>query len=233
MRNLLLFGLLVLLLVAAQYSSAQTVDDVIKKYVDSLGGVEKLRSLNTVRMEGAMDVGGNEVAMVLSRAHMKAFRQDISAGGMNGYQIFTTTKGWSYMPFQGQTSVTEMTEQQVKNANLDAQGALFDYKEKGNQVELQGKETLDGKTCHKIKATLKSGKVVTYYIDDASGHIYRTTSMQKTKDGEVEMSTTYSNYHANESGFVFAYTSETPQGEINFSKIETNVTLDEKLFMPN
>ena len=41
MRDLALFGLLIILLVAVQFASGQTVDDVIEKYEKARGGKDK------------------------------------------------------------------------------------------------------------------------------------------------------------------------------------------------
>lgn len=42
-----------------QFVHAQTADEVVDKYIASLGGKEKLMSLKTVKMEGGVRVCGN------------------------------------------------------------------------------------------------------------------------------------------------------------------------------
>lgn len=69
-----------------------------------------------------------------------------------------TTKGWNFLPFQGQATPAELTADQVKasQSQLDIQGPLLNYKEKGSQVELAGQEKVDGKDAYKIKLTNKA-----------------------------------------------------------------------------
>ena len=56
MKNLIIFGLFILTLVFAQFAQAQTADDVVNKYIDALGGKEKLSSLKSVRLSGSMNI---------------------------------------------------------------------------------------------------------------------------------------------------------------------------------
>ena len=60
MKNLIIFGIFILLLVFVQFAQAQTqtVEDVINKYVEVLGGKEKLLSLKTVKWQGNMKYTG-------------------------------------------------------------------------------------------------------------------------------------------------------------------------------
>ena len=141
------------LFVSLSVCNAQTVDEIVNKYVDSLGGAAKIQSIKTVRMEATMSMMGNDIGIVITNSHLVGSRVDISFNGQDGYTIVTPTKGWSYLPFQGQTEPTPMPEEQLKiqQTSLDLQGNLFNYKEKGNQLELQGKEKLDGFAACKRK----------------------------------------------------------------------------------
>lgn len=222
-------------LISVQTVTAQTVDEVVNKYVDALGGKEKLASLKTVRMEATMNANGADIDLTITKSQMVGQRIDIAVMGMNGYQIYTPTAGWSFMPFAGQTSPEAMKDDQVKSASsaLDLQGNLFNYKEKGHQVELLGKEKVDSFECYKLKATLKSGKVVTYFIDTKSNHIVKSISMQNINGEEKEATNGYSNYKATDNGFIFPYVGTSMQGEMNFTKIEANVPVDDKVFIAN
>jgi hypothetical protein len=138
------------------------------------------------------------------------------------------------MPFMGQSSPEAMKDEEVKTGAgmLDLQGPLFNYKEKGNQLELQGKENAENAECYKIKATLKSGRIITYFIDSKTYFIVKSVALQNVP-GEEEVINTYANYKANENGYIFPFTNTIARGEISFSKIESNVPVDEKIFTAN
>lgn len=215
--------------------NAQTIDEVVNKNIEALGGKDKLATLKTIRMEGSMNVMGNEVSIITTKSHQVGQRIDIAVMGMNGYQINTPTHGWSYMPFQGQSTPEAWTDDQLKGSSeqLDLQSAFLNYKEKGTQLELQGKETTEGVECYKIKATFKSGSVNTYYIDAKTNYLIKTSSIQKIQGEEKEQATVYSNYKKTPEGYTFAHTIVTTNGELNFEKIEVNKPVDEKLFSVN
>lgn len=221
------------LLISAQTLSAQSVDEIVNKYVEALGGKEKLSSLKTVRMEGAMNANGTDVDITITKAQLIGVRMDIAVMGMNGYQIITPTAGWSFMPFMGQTAPEAMKEEQVKSAvpSLDLQGNLFQYQEKGNKLELLGKENVGGAECYKLKETLKSGKTAIIFIDTKTNYIAKSVTTQNVNGEEKEVENNYSNYKPTANGFIFAYTNTTMQGEMNFSKIEANIPLDDKIFI--
>ena len=234
MKSLSISLLIATAIMSVQPIKAQTVDEVVSKYVDALGGKDKLSSLKTARMEGSINVSGTDVGVIVTKLQLVGQRNDISVMGQDGYQIYTPDKGWSFMPFMGQASPEALKDEEVKAgaAGLDLQGNLFNYKEKGTQVELLGKEKIDSAECYKVKATLKGGEIVTYFIDTKTNYIVKTVTTQNIS-GAIEVVNGYSNYKATDNGYIlpFSYTME--RGEIIYSKIEANVPVDEKIFTSN
>lgn len=228
-------GLLALTTLISVHSSikAQTADEVIDKYVAALGGKEKLATLKTVKMTGNLNVQGTDVGIVITAANGVGVRTDISVPGMGeGFQIMNAKKGWSFMPFQGQTEPAEVSADQVKSSQsqLDIQGALFNYKEKGSTVELAGKEAVNGADAYKIKLTSKDGKVSTLFIDAKTFYRVKSIAKTATPQGEVEMETTYSDFKKTDDGFVFPFSQTNNRGTIIFTAVETNKPVDEKIF---
>jgi hypothetical protein len=232
MKNLLIFGMFIICLVAAQFTFAQTTDEVVEKYVTALGGKEKLLALKTVKMVGSLSVQGADVTLTINRKHMVGARTDISVMGTENFQLTTPEKSWSYMPVQGQSSPEQLPEDSHKSSvgQLDLQGALVNYKEKGNTVEYKGKETVDDKECYKLAIVTKLGKSLTYFIDTKTDRMYKAVSKSTRNGEEVEIATTFSDYRQTKDGYWFAYTNVSPQGEISFSSIETNVPIEDSIF---
>ena len=157
-------ALAITLLASINTVNAQSVDDVIAKFNDAVGGKEKLMALNTLKMEGSLSTQGYDVGINVTVANAKGARTDISVPGMSdGFRIITPTKGWVYLPFQGQTEPEEMPEDQMKAqlSQLDLQTPLLDYAAKGHKVELLGKEKVENADCYKLKLT---------YIEWQSSH---------------------------------------------------------------
>ena len=219
--------------ISIQSIKAQTVDEVIDKYETALGGKEKLLSLKSVKMTGSISVQGFEVGVKVTIVDGVGSRNDISVPGMGeGFQVVNTKKGWDFMPFRGQASPEEISAEQLKSSQwlLDLQGLLVNYKQKGSQVELLGKENVSGTECFKLKLTSKMGNEYTLYID--TKNYYRIKSVTKTnsKNGEVEAEVTYGDYKKTADGYVFPYLQTIGEGSIVFSTIEINQPVDEKIF---
>jgi len=223
-------------LICLYSSKAQTVDEVIDNYVNSLGGKEKLMSLKSVKMTGNLNVQGYDVGVTVTIVQGVGSRNDISVPGMGeGFQVVNQTKGWNFMPFQGQTIPEEISQEQVISSQglLDLQGALFNYKEKGSQVELLGKETIGGAECYKLKLKTKSGKITTYFIDAKTWYRVKSISKMTTPNGEEDVETVYSDFKKTDEGYVFPFSQTNPRGIILYSSIETNKPVDEKIFTVN
>ena len=157
---------------------AQTADEIISKHITAIGGKEAWDKVNSIKMEGSLEVQGTEVSIVITKLQNKGMRQDITAMGMVGYKIVTQAYGTTFMPFQGQASAVPMTPEELKASQdqLDARGLLLDYKEKGHSVELAGKETINGIECFKLAAVLKSGKKESLFIDSRTYYVVRTVT---------------------------------------------------------
>ena len=217
--------------------NAQTVDEVVDKHIEAMGGKEKLSTLKSVRMETNLSVQGMEIPVVTTKVHNVGQRVDISAMGMEGYVINTPTAGSTFMPFMGQSAAEAMPEDQVKQGaeELDLQGALCNYKEKGHTVELVGKEAVDGTECFKIKLTTKGGITRTHFIDPKNYYVIRTIAKANVNGQEMEVTYNFGDFKKTEDGFVFPYTigGAFGQGDMTVTKIEVNKPVDEKIFKVN
>jgi hypothetical protein len=213
--------------------NAQTADEVIAKHLQAIGGKEKLLALKSSVSEATMSAQGADIAIKIYQTHNKAQRTNINVMNMDNYIIQTVTEGWSYMPIQGQTKPEAMPAEVVKeNVDfLDLQSPLLNYKEKGHQVELVGKEDVEGVECYKLKAKMKRGADYTVFIDPANYYVIKAIIKSKASGKEVEQTQTFSNYKKLDNGYVFpfAMTGFGP-GEVKISKIEVNVPIDEKMF---
>lgn len=232
MKNLIIFGIFILTLVFAQFAQAQTVDDVISKHIEAMGGKEKLLSLTTVKLSGSFNVQGTDVSIIITRKHLVGSRADISVMGTENYQIVTADKGSVFMPIQGQSTPQDMPDDQLKMGQtlLDVQGPFLNYKEKGNSVTLAGKETVDGTECYKLNVTFKNGNKTDYYISTKDNRVYKTSTKLTINGEETDVETVYSNYKQNAGGYWFPYTTTSSRGETNYDSIESNIAVDDSIF---
>ena len=225
----------ILAIVMVGFSYAQTVDEIVNKHIEAIGGADAWKKVNSMVSTGSLKVQGADIGMNIAVLNGKGSRTDISAMGMNGYMIVTPTAGWNFMPFQGQKTPEPITADDLKEAQeaLDVQGNLLDYKAKGHSIELLGKDDVDGVEAFKIKETLKSGKVETIFIDPKTYYIIRSISKQKANGKESDVTTNLSNYQKLPEGIMVPMSITLPFGEMTISKVELNKPIDENIFKPS
>lgn len=221
-----------LLLTTTFIANAQTADEVIASHIAAIGGADAWKKVNSVKLEGTMQLQGATITMTQTVLHNKGNRQDISLGGMNGFIIIAPASGWTFLPFQGQQAPEAMTMEAVaeSQADLDAQGNLIDYAAKGHSVEYIGKDDVEGTEAYKLKVNLKSGKSETMLFDTKSYLLIRLISTQKADGKEMEVITNFSNYEKQPEGIFVAKSIGLPFGEMNISKVTINAPVDEAIF---
>lgn len=244
MRKLVIIFAVVQLIYGFQNLHAQTVDDVINKYMEALGGKEKLVGIKSLFQQGVTVLpNGNEFTMKIWKVQDKLFRREMEFGGRHAVTIVTDKEGWSNM---GSGDMQPLPENRLKmqQSELDCTSPLVDYAAKGHTAELLGKESVDGAECYKIKLTPKTGTPITYYIDAKNWYVVMETrtggggfgggQRQGGASGDNTVNIKYSNYQKTEDGYVFPFTVSTGgQGTaMTFEKIEVNKPVDAKLYKP-
>ena len=117
----------------------------------------------------------------------------------------------------------------------DFDGPLVDYQAKGNQIELAGKEDVEGKPAYRLKLTSKKGETRSYLFDAASFHLVRWEGIRKVGDKEVPWESLFRDYRdVNGLMFAFEIDSDAPGTEqsqkIIADKIELDPQIDESHF---
>jgi uncharacterized membrane protein YkoI len=232
MKNLIILGIFILAMVLVQFVQAQTVDEIIDKYIGEMGGKEKLISLKTVKMEGTMSTQGVELNLTSTKSQGIGIRLDIEVMGSSNYQVADTKKGSAFWPVRGMTAPEDMDADQYKSAQnqMDIQGALLNYKEKGTTVEFVGKENIDGAEAYNLKITFKNGVKTNYFIDAKTLRLIKSSSRQNVNGEEIDVATTFSDHKQNADGYWFPYSVSTMNGTIIYEKISTNIPVDESIY---
>jgi len=238
MRKRTLITFAAALLVSLSAYADLTVDEILAKNFAAKGGVEKLKALKSVRFTGKMSLGGGmEAPISMTKKRPEMMRLDFTLQGMTGTQAYDGTSGWAVMPFMGKKEPEPMTGDQLKDAKeqADFDGPTWDYKTKGNTVELLGKADIEGTPAYKLKVTTKDGDETTLYIDADSFLEVKAEGKRKVQGQEIEGETTFGNYQEFE-GLMFPMSIEmkpkgAPAGQtITIEKVEINPTVADDTF---
>ena len=218
----------VIMVSAAQ---AQTVDEIVNKHIDAIGGKEKLGQLKSLYIENSLDMMGNTAPSYEYLLEGKGFKTEFEFNGMKIVNCYTDKTGWSINPMAGATDATAMADDVYKTGKdqIYFAGALVDYAAKGNKVELQGKEGND----YKLKVISGSTETV-YYVDASTYNISKTVTKGDMMGQSIEITTSFSDYKKTDFGVVLPYSRATDFGGFAFSskinKVEVNKALDPKIF---
>lgn len=177
-----------------------TVDQIVQKHIDAMGGAAKLKAVHSVKTTGTASLMGGQmeapVTVLMKRPN--SMRLEMSVQGQSFVQAFDGTTQWSINPFMGSPDPTKSSEEDSAVAREDSEdfieGALFDYKTKGYTAELVGKEDLDGSPAYKIKITKKSGNVSYEFLDAKTFLVIKSIGKRKQMGQEMEVETTSGNY---------------------------------------
>jgi hypothetical protein len=218
--------------------SAQTAEEIVAKYIKTIGGAEKIEAIKTLRRTGKWNVGGGfELPAVQENKRPQMVRQEFTIQGMIGVLAYDGKTSWKIEPWQGKKDAEPLSEEELKEIQEDADfdGPLVNYQQKGNKVEFVGSEPVEGTDAFKLKVTRKNGDVSYYYMDTDYYVPIKIESKRTVRGAEQEFETSLGDYkevagvylpHSMEMG-VKGSPNKT---QITFEKIEANVALDDSKF---
>jgi Outer membrane lipoprotein-sorting protein len=218
--------------------SAQTVDEVIASSVRARGGMEKLKSVRTLRISAKTLFGDIQVPVVQINKRPDKVREEASLQGLTQVQAYDGSSGWMIDPFGGRKDPQRMSEDDSKSLVVDADldHPIVDYKEKGHTAELVGHDSVEGTDCYKIKLTLKNGDIFVYYLD-ADSYLELKLETQMKIRGTIQENETYYGDYEQVDGIYYPFAVETGRKGETFrqkttvEKVEINTPLEDAFFV--
>lgn len=224
------------LFVAAIFTvNAQTADEVIEKYITEIGGADKWSKVQSIKIEGQIEVQGIQIPFTMQGLQLKGMRVDAEFQGNKIIDITTPTKGWAQNPLSGKATLGPISEDELKQKldDLDIQDPFVDYKAKGSVIESLGKDEEDGNEYFKIKMTTKNGNEKTYFFDTKTNLVYKIESIVKQQGQEIKSEQKLLDYQTIEYGIKIAFKQDQGQMMMVTKKIIINPTIDATIFNGN
>jgi hypothetical protein len=168
-----------LLLIIASFFTALTLqaqtpaDGIIAAYFDAIGGHDKIGQINSIYVEGNMEVTGNNSPSKITILNGKGYKSEMNFGGQDIVQTLTDKDGWMINPYMGSSEAAPMPNEQytAMKDEIFIGGPLFDYMNNGYLVKFSGQDVLDGKTVYKIEAISPDSVKTTFFIDSATHYL--------------------------------------------------------------
>src|ERR1700730_1217467 len=225
------------LLLAARASCAQTVDEIIAKNSQAHGGIEKMKSVQTIRTSGKFQAGYFRGGSMQENKRPDKVREEQIVQGLAAMQAYDGKVGWQVNPFGGRRDPELLSQDDLKGLMIDADidGPLVDYQQKGHKAELVGHDSVEGTDCYKIKLSLKNGDVRLYFLDTDS-FLELKIETQSNIRGTVQYSETYFGDYEEVKGLYYPFAFEggakgdTNRVKYSVEKMEINVPIEDSVF---
>ena len=206
-----------------EISSDVTAETVINKYIEKIGGSEKLNSVSTISLEASVTIPG---APFKPKAIIKEKNPNLTSMEMSVEGMGTLMK----QKFDGNNGYMEQMGQKIpmENDQLESergQKGLFDelYMDT-NTMEIVSLGPVDGKDAYKIKTKENSFN----YYDAESGLLIMTEESTTQGGNTITSITKFSDYREVD-GILYAFKREINAGPQKIEFEITNVIFNEEI----
>jgi outer membrane lipoprotein-sorting protein len=214
------------------------LDELLQKYSKSRG-----ENIQTVKMIGKMiQQGSPEFQITSFEKRPDMFRQEMEVQGTKIIVAYKGQIGWIINPglgsFEPQDMPSTLYNNFIKELRTDPYASWYNpivnWKEKGNKIELVGKEDIDGKPVYNLKLTFPDNEVANYYMD-ATKFLILVVKEKTMEQGQMnETEDKFSDFR-DVDGVQMPFKIETitngqPSTTVILDKCEFNLTIDDAIF---
>jgi hypothetical protein len=171
----LLFGLL--LLPQPIYGAEKlTLDQLIARNLEAAGGREEVRAVQAIRVNLHIADPGFEAEGVYYAARPARMRIDIKVGDKRVYaEAFDGKRGWQWNG-KGDPVEESKTATNALRHGIELPDKLFgldEMRQRGNQLELVGRETIENVNYYVLRLAFFDGFTTTLYVDPQTWMVTR------------------------------------------------------------
>lgn len=209
-----------------------TPESVIEDYIDALGGVKKLKKLNSLQFSYSADVPGapEKLKMEVLQQVPNSFSMSMKMMGMTVQRQFSNGDSGFNDGMQGKTEMNadELTEAQAQYKIASELDYFENY-----TAELKGIDVLNAEEVYVLVRTDLDGMNATEYYSVASKFLVKLESTVETPQGEMAQSTLYKDYQSVK-GYSFPHqTIQNVAGQaidMKLKKVIVNKSIDAEKF---
>lgn len=231
-----LITLAILSVVSAGVSSAQTVDEIIAKNIKARGGIEKFKSVNSMKINATVTAQGQKFPVTIYSKRPNMMREETEIQGQKMVRAFDGTTAWTINPMMGSGTPQALSGSAANMAmdSADLEGPLVDYKQKGHTIELVGDEKLGDDTVHHLKITRKTGTVQHLYLDAKTGLERKTVITLEQGGKKMDLEIQLTEFKPVDGLMMPSQTRQLMDGneiaQVSVDKVELNPTVEDSMF---
>jgi hypothetical protein len=212
--------------------SEPTVDQILEKYVQALGGREALEKITSRVTKGTLEAPDlkGEIEIYAKAPNKLLIVQDVEGIGVSrdGYD---GQAAWAENPMFG---VREKSGPELAAVAISSDfHAPLKIKQHYSKLEVKGKEKIGDREAWIIQATSAGGTPLKMYYDTQTGLHVRTEAEMESLGGKISVQTTLEDYRDVDGvKLPFTTSQETPMSKavIRVIEVKSNVTIDDARF---
>jgi hypothetical protein len=211
-----------------------TVDQILDKYVQALGGKAAMDKITSIASKGSIEIptfGISGTVETWGKAPNKSgVRLDIDGFGII-QEGFNGTVAFAQDP---QTGLREKTGAELAGEKLDTEfNKPLKLKQLYGKITVKGKDKVGDKEAYVLEATPADAPPETWYFDAASGLLLRTDIVRDSPQGKAAFQIFHEDYK-DVDGVKVAHTvrsvSEAISFTIKLNEVKHNVAVDDTKF---
>jgi len=169
-------------------------DSLLDRYIEKSGGAEAYAKAKTTAMTGKVTVAAANISGNVSiYQDGPKFYQVVDIDGIGKIEGgFDGETAWENSALQGPRVLEGDEKIEAKRAAMLA--VISNWRNVFKEARTVGTESVDGKPAWKVEMTAREGKPETFFFDQDSGMLVKTSSVRTTPLGDVPAETDMSDF---------------------------------------
>ncbi|NQU35387.1 MAG: hypothetical protein HQ521_19345 [Bacteroidetes bacterium] len=237
MKQITKYTLLTLLLLSiTSITKAQDVDEIITLHLQAHGELTKWDQIESMKITGRFTAFSVEDDFYAIKTKDGKYYSELKLGQFDVIEAFNGETGWTIDPWQEFTFPRKLnkSEQNVFLQKAEFFTPFYNYKENGCEVELIGKQVVDGIDVYVINLVRPDGNTETWYLDADTYLEYKRESLWVDFAYGVPAETYFDDFREID-GLIIPFLTEKTFWQrdrvLQIEDIEFNVDVDENLFV--
>jgi zinc protease len=180
---------------AATTEALPSVEQILDKYIEGMGGKAAIEKVTTRQMTGAFEIPAMNASGSI-KGYAKAPNKSLMIIDVPGYGViqqgFDGTVGWGIDPMAGQREITG-GELATTKRDSEFHQALH-FKENFKTLTVKGKERVGEKDAFMVEAAPAEGKIEKLYFDTKSGLLVRHDMERESPQGVAQIESYFEDY---------------------------------------
>ncbi|HAQ58583.1 MAG TPA: hypothetical protein DCR32_06150 [Opitutae bacterium] len=207
----------------AKSSNSYSVQRILERYKESLGGSRSVAALSSLSIEGYQIQDGTSYQFLMRKKRPNSIRYRLTAHETSVVCGFNGRQGWQRTKVGGEVTIEDLSTDQLSalRDEADFDSPLINHLEKSwNQIFLVGNEQLGDTFVNVLEVRKFRKPFVRYYLNSTSGLVLKRVQIHA--DGTFGLETLYRDYREID-GYQFAFEIENRISDqlVSLVRIET------------